>query len=150
MTRFLFVALLSICPLVDAAEDDEDFDVKEWEFWECFESSAYALYEAEKRLGRTFSERPPVLVKLGRKRTSDEESRDLLSGFVRFAENVTFGKFQITGLDRRWDWDIQSDASYEYSFVIEPNGDGSYYDFSRVESGESAQPSQLYQCKLAK
>ena len=57
-------------------------------------------------------------------------------------------RFGIAGLNRRWDFSVDEGA-YDFAIVIEPNGDGSYYDFSGVATGESTSPEQLYTCKRA-
>jgi len=38
--------------------------------------------------------------------------------------------FSIKGFDKRWDFDLNENSSYNYSFVISLDGIGSYYDFS--------------------
>ena len=55
-------------------------------------------------------------------------------------------QFRIDGLNRRWNFGDE-DTAYDFAIVIEPNGDGSYYDFSGVAVGESTSPSQLYSCE---
>lgn len=46
--------------------------------------------------------------------------------------------YSVNGFIRRWDWD-------EYSFLIEPDGDGAYYDFTKKKKGVS--PSLVLKCK---
>jgi len=51
--------------------------------------------------------------------------------------------FQVAGFNRRWNFGRKGDA-YLYAFVIEPNGDAAYYDFS-MESRTKA--SILMKCR---
>lgn len=51
--------------------------------------------------------------------------------------------YQRTGLNHRWDW-ANGD---NYAFTINPDGTGSYYDFSLIPVGESTKPSSIYKCK---
>ncbi len=53
--------------------------------------------------------------------------------------------FQMDGLDRRWDWCLEADGSYDCAFLIAPNGDARYLKFLPGES--TAKPSQLYACR---
>ncbi|MCQ2248434.1 MAG: hypothetical protein MJZ50_05420 [Treponema sp.] len=72
-------------------------------------------------------------------------------GFVLY-EDGTVGEeayFSRKGLDLRWDWGIyESNGSTrcKYSFVIEPDGTGLYYDFSISDDG-IAKPRGIYRCK---
>ena len=69
-------------------------------------------------------------------------------GFILYG-NGTIGEeayFSRQGLDLRWDWgDYYRDGStrYRYSFVIEPDGTGLYYDFSTSFDGIS-KPRGIY------
>ncbi len=65
-------------------------------------------------------------------------------GFILFdggdsGELTVYGR---TGLDRRWDWGPDG----IYSFIIEPDGTGLYYDFSTVKAGKSKGADDIYQC----
>ena len=51
-------------------------------------------------------------------------------------------RFWINGLNRRWDFGKEMN----YSFIVKPDGSGSYYDFSWVKDGETTGPSQLFKC----
>ena len=78
-----------------------------------------------------------------RKKVSVELTRATeASGQVSVAGITYSALFYIEGINRRWDFgeDIQ------YSFIISPDGRGSYYDFSRVEEGETTWPSQEFYC----
>lgn len=77
------------------------------------------------------------------------------------SENMRFGEiqvantapqtafFQMKGLNRRWDFGLnEDDGSYDYAFIIKPDGAGIYYDFSSITPGKTTKGSQVYQCKL--
>lgn len=49
------------------------------------------------------------------------------------------------GLDHRWDWSTKKDGGFQYSFVIEPDGTGRYYNFPEGE--HIAKPSSLYKTR---
>lgn len=72
-------------------------------------------------------------------------------GFILF-DDGTVGEeafFSRAGLNLRWDWGSnERDGStyYRYSFVIEPDGTGLYYDFSISDDGV-AKPRGFYKCK---
>ena len=53
--------------------------------------------------------------------------------------------FHMDGLDRRWDWCLGADDSYDCAFLIAPNGDARYLKFLPGES--TAKPYQLYACR---
>ncbi len=52
--------------------------------------------------------------------------------------------FEVEGFNRRWDWGLKADDTYRYSFIIEPNGEATYFDF-RNEA--KAKPSNLMTCR---
>lgn len=67
-------------------------------------------------------------------------------GFILYGTE-TIGEeahFSRDGLNLRWDWGSDSyGTSYKYSFVIEPDGTGLYYDFSASKDG-TAKPRGFY------
>ena len=65
------------------------------------------------------------------------------SGQVTVAGMTQFAMFQVAGFDRRWDFGIDEDDTFDYAFIISPNGDGRYLDFT----SESVKPSQYYDCR---
>ena len=72
------------------------------------------------------------------------------TGTVEFAGTVNHTKFEIKGLGRRWDWCLQDDDTFGCAFVMDADGDGSYYDFTRVmpdpDGRSRAKPSDLFKC----
>lgn len=67
-------------------------------------------------------------------------------GFILYG-NGTVGEeayYHRDGLNLRWDWGSDGyGTSYKYSFVIEPDGTGLYYDFSASTDGTS-KPRGIY------
>lgn len=66
------------------------------------------------------------------------------SGQIKVAGVTHKAKFSVKGFERRWDFGLSSD----YAFVIEPNGNASYYDFSQSKPGEAVQPSIRMKCTM--
>lgn len=73
-------------------------------------------------------------------------------GFVLYG-NGTVGEeayFSRQGLDLRWDWGTHyrtdGQSEFIYSFVIEPDGTGLYYDFSTSTDG-TAKPRGIYRVR---
>ena len=73
-------------------------------------------------------------------------------GFVLYG-NGTVGEeayFSRQGLDLRWDWGIDYNTDgpkgFRYSFVMEPDGTGLYYDFSTSTDG-TAKPRGIYKVR---
>ena len=70
------------------------------------------------------------------------------AGLVSVAGIIHKAMFYVAGLERRWNFPsdaLLADGGYPYSFIIEPDGTGLYYDFSTSEDGQ-ARASQLYTC----
>ena len=43
---------------------------------------------------------------------------------------------RIDGLDRRWNWGINDDGHYQFSFVINPNKTGLYFAFGNSKTAK--------------
>ena len=55
--------------------------------------------------------------------------------------------FRVGGLDLRWSFGLDAkDGSYDYALVLQPDGSGLYYDFSRSRDG-TATPSRSFRCE---
>lgn len=52
--------------------------------------------------------------------------------------------YRRMGLEHRWNWGTSNENTY--SFVIETDGTGAYFDFTNVPDGESTKPSAIYKC----
>ena len=72
------------------------------------------------------------------------------SGTVTFAGTVNTTTFAVVGLVRRWDWCAQADGTWGCAFVIDTDGDGKYYDFTRVmpdpDGRARTTPAELFKC----
>lgn len=69
-------------------------------------------------------------------------------GFILYGKGTTGEEayFSRDGLNLRWDWGHDGIKGYMYSFIIEPNGTGLYYDFSTSKDG-IAKPRGIYKTK---
>ena len=120
------VALMGACILVQAQESSGTTTEK----WRCFDKSDFAKKTA--------------LVKLTR---ITEDGKKSGFGEVSVAGVTYKALFEVQGLNRRWNFGEETRAgSYTYAFVIKPNGDGAYLDFSDVELGGKTRPKQLFNC----
>ncbi len=68
------------------------------------------------------------------------------SGAIAVAGIKYQSKFSIEGFNRRFDFGQDSDG-HDYSFIIEPNGDASYYDFSNASKNQRVRASMRLYCK---
>lgn len=79
----------------------------------------------------------PILLEVGF--FGDEKKK--IQGFILFDGGYS-GKltsYRRDGLDHRWDW-----SNGNYTFVIQPDGTGLYYDFSSVKPGTSMKARSVY------
>lgn len=67
--------------------------------------------------------------------------------YIKFYEERFPARYQLKGLNRRWDWDTSPDFTYNYAVILEPDGLAKYYDFSRAEPGETVKAAQYFRCK---
>ena len=68
------------------------------------------------------------------------------TGEVSVAGTTYWTAFEVRGLDRRWDFGVGDDGTFDYMFRIEPDGTGLYYDFSRSTDG-TVSPRQTFKCE---
>ena len=68
------------------------------------------------------------------------------NGYVLFDGRKDYARahYYRQGISHRWDWE-----GTKYSFVIEPDGTGLYYDFSSVKKGETTRARDLFKCNMA-
>ncbi len=128
--RFLTLVAFTVLATSGAqAQQSRDIAIEKWR---CFDIFDYSEEE--------------VLVTLSRV-TGDGQDRE--HGEVLVAGVTYRADFRVVGLDRRWNWGEETSLfqqSFAYSFIIRPNGDGLYYDFSDVEIGGETSPSQTFTC----
>ncbi|SMF67096.1 hypothetical protein SAMN02745866_04295 [Alteromonadaceae bacterium Bs31] len=132
--KILVLSLFIFSCFVNAAEDKESkFDISTAipvafevvERWECRDFNGYWSNILVRAL-------------VGKKRES---------GYVQVAGVSQKSSFQVKGFNRRWDFGLTEEHTYKYAFVIEPNGDASYYDFSLEKKSK---PSILMKCRQVK
>lgn len=69
------------------------------------------------------------------------------SGTIKVAGVTYQARYKVKGFDRRWDFGLQDDGTFDYAFILKPGGNATYYDFSSAESGESVSGRQVFFCK---
>ncbi len=72
---------------------------------------------------------------------------DRSSGKIFVAGVVHESSFKVNGFNRRWNFGLDEDNTYDYAFIIEPNGAATYYDFGKKKS---TKPSMVLHCRLTK
>lgn len=77
-------------------------------------------------------------------------------GEVKFGTIRRVAQFRLQGLRLTWRWEandletaraVVAEVVASYQFVIRPNGEGLYYDFSGAEEGEKRLPQDTFRCK---
>ena len=67
------------------------------------------------------------------------------TGSVTVAGDTQSAQYRVAGFQRRWDFGpMKKNGGFTYSFIIDPNGEGSYYDFSQADT---AKPSLFMTCR---
>ena len=66
---------------------------------------------------------------------------------IEVAGIVHLAVYRVTGFNRRWDFGEASNQRYEYAFIIKPDGDATYYDFSNSDVARDKFPTQFFFCK---
>lgn len=74
-------------------------------------------------------------------------NKDGETGTIQVAGVTHEARYRVEGFDRRWDFERQSDLSYDYAFVLTPSGVARYYDFSGTEAGETVRSSAVFSCR---
>ena len=74
-------------------------------------------------------------------------NEDGITGTIKVAGVTHDADYRVQGFDRRWNFGLQDDNTYNYAFVLKPDGIAAYYDFSRAEAGETVMGSQVFFCK---
>ena len=66
------------------------------------------------------------------------------TGEVKFNNFSERTRFRIEGIERRWDWCLANDNTYNCAFLISVDGKGRYYNFRG--KGRTAKPTDLFKC----
>ena len=136
--RKTLVLLASFCLLPAIGQPQEAQSPTIIENWRCLNAmDRFALLFG----GGGYDDIPDemVVVTLTRRSSKDDKSG---FGDVSITGITHRARFSVEGLERRWDFGEND----KYSFIIDPQGDGAYYDFSNAEEGERVQPSLEFSC----
>ena len=126
LTVFAIFAVLSF-GCVQTQESRRITDGITDEIWKC---SDFGFYGA--------------LVSLTRQKIDGEDSG---VATVSAAGNTQLAVFRIDGINLRWNFGGQNEKGfYKYSFIIEPNGDGFYFDIAFADEDGIATSSQQFSC----
>ena len=74
------------------------------------------------------------------------------TGEVTAAGQTHETEFEVSGINRRWDWGWSADlggalGGYRYAFLIKPDGTGIYYDFALDDDNDGfVEPRDLFKC----
>jgi hypothetical protein len=71
------------------------------------------------------------------------------TGEITVAGTTQSAFFAVDGFNRRWDFGPVLRQGLQYAFVIQPDGDAGYIDFSQADANGNAEPSQVYNCRLS-
>ncbi|MEJ1296367.1 MAG: hypothetical protein RPU52_16165 [Candidatus Sedimenticola sp. (ex Thyasira tokunagai)] len=103
-----FIGLLLILPSISHAEVIEEWECKDW-------------------TGNWNNIIVRAFVNEGR-----------LSGRIEVAGVGHKTEYAVNGFNRRWDFGLAEDQTYNYAFIVEPNGNASYYDFTRESKAKAS------------
>lgn len=113
--------------------------------WECFS------------LGDSFkTDRPIVTVSVDAMEWNYGSSGKWKTGVIEANGIVKDANYSQAGLTHRWDFDFAEDSRSRSAFVIHPENDGAFYDFTanyeiNLESGErETKPSFITKCQRIK
>ncbi|ADK81925.1 hypothetical protein [Sediminispirochaeta smaragdinae] len=91
--------------------------------------------------GQDFIEAGPIIVEVGFFGDPNLEGLGFILYDGGFTGELTY--YRRTGLEHRWDW---GPNETDYAFVIQTDGTGLYYDFTKVKKGKSTTASAVYIC----
>lgn len=112
---------LAVIALAAALSQSALAEVKE-ETWVCIESGTYDWNK--------------ILV-------TAKAQYDISRGTIEVASTTRSTHFQIDGFNRRWNFDLK-EKGYDFSFYIQPDGDGYLINFKGKTTAEA---SQYFDCK---
>jgi len=71
------------------------------------------------------------------------------TGEVSVSGQTQQARYAVAGFDRRWDFGLDPEGAANYAFVIEPSGDGKYFELepSRSVSLKYLVARQYFDCK---
>ncbi len=69
------------------------------------------------------------------------------SGEIFVSGVIHESTFEVDGFNRRWNFVLSEEGTYDFAFIMNPNGNASYYDFSL---NKSTKPSMFLYCRETK
>ncbi len=76
------------------------------------------------------------------------------TGTVTIGGVVEYTRFELHGLERRWDWCLDADGVWECALVVRTDGTGLYYNFRGTmpdsDGTRRTEPSNLFKCRRMK
>ncbi len=126
--RQTLIALTLVATVNVQAQDNDSIKTEKWQ---CFDEFDY---------------KETVLVQLEHVAYVEGDGKSSGFGEVSVAGTTYPASFQVAGFDRRWNFG----EKMNYSFIIAPDGDGLYYDFTNVEVGDTTKPRDLFKCVLSR
>ena len=66
--------------------------------------------------------------------------------YIKVFDERIPARYSMDGLEKRWDWGLDSDNTYDYAITMSPDKRAKYYDFS-ISSDGTAQSRETYRCE---
>ena len=70
------------------------------------------------------------------------------TGTIQVAGVTHETRYGVDDFDRRWDFQLNNEGTYDFAFKIGPDGGAKYYDFTLASPDGSAKPAQFFHCLL--
>ena len=67
-------------------------------------------------------------------------------GEIEVSGSTQKTKFRVDGINRRWNFGLNSEGGYNYAFIIKPDKSAAYYNFTGSK-GKGVKPSQIFKCE---
>ncbi len=66
--------------------------------------------------------------------------------YVKVFDERIPARFKMDGLEKRWDWGLDSEFTYNYAITLRPDRTAIYFDFSASKDG-TAKSKGTYKCE---
>ena len=116
--------------------------------WKCTKADCYRILERWECTERSTPDWKNILVTANVLEHKKHDAHPVKFGHISVANINYTSAYYVEGFIRTWRFKENEDkSSYLYAFTIEPNGDGSYYEF---QGKGSAAPSLYMKCRQKK